>query len=678
MDSQARIAALTDEINHHSYCYYVLDAPEISDFEYDELFRELLALEDANPELRRGDSPTQRVGAPALAAFGAIAHRIPLLSLDNARGLSELGEFCQRIERELETSSPGYCCEPKFDGLSLELVYENGLLVKAGTRGDGRSGEDVTFNVKTIASIPLRLRCDNPPALLEVRGEVLMDKKAFAKLNAARAAAQLPLFANPRNAAAGSLRQLDSKVTAGRKLRFFAYGLAEALPGQVTHDQSLTYLKSLGLPVTDDIRICDTFDAVRYYVEDLARRRDQLDFEIDGAVIKVNDLATQAGLGATNRAPRWAIAFKFPPVQATTRLNAIEVQVGRTGVLTPVAKLEPVRLAGVTISNATLHNLDEVRRKDLLIGDTVIVQRAGDVIPEVVAPVVAKRDGTQMVFNMPELCPICASPVHLEKRRAGRTTENVVGSVYRCLNLDCPAIVTEAVFHYAAKDAMNIEGLGRETVERLRRAGLLNGIADLYRLESDKLIALEGIGELAATKLLASIEQSRSADLGRFLFGLGIPQVGRVAAGQLAEHFHSLDAVMAASEQDLAEIDGMGEIRAGNIRSFFGNQRNLQMITDLLAAGLRFNELTTVSLGALSGKTFCFTGTLEGLSRSQAQQLVEAHGAKAVGGISAKLDYLVAGVEAGSKLTKAAKLGVTVLSQVEFEKLLAGIGGSAQ
>lgn len=674
MDPQARIASLTVELNHHSYCYYVLDAPEISDAEYDELFRELQALEDANPDLRRADSPTQRVGAPALEAFGAMEHRVALLSLDNARDLNELGAFCQRLERELGTPAPGYCCEPKFDGLSLELVYESGLLVRAGTRGDGRSGEDVTANVRTIASIPLRLRCDNPPARLEVRGEVLMDKKSFAELNESRAAAQLPLFANPRNAAAGSLRQLDSRVTAGRKLRFFAYGLAEPLPEQATHDQTLGYLKSIGLPVTEDVKVCATFDEVRQYVEDLAGRREQLAFEIDGAVIKINDLETQAVLGATNRAPRWAIAFKFPPVQATTRLNSIEIQVGRTGVLTPVAKLEPVRLAGVTISNATLHNLDEVRRKDLLIGDTVIIQRAGDVIPEVVAPVTAKRDGTQLVFNMPELCPVCASPVHIEKSRAARSDENETCGTYRCLNLDCPAIVTEAVFHYAAKDAMNIEGLGRETVERLRKAGILSGIADLYRLEPDKLTELDGIGELAAAKLIASIEQSRSADLGRFLFGLGIPQIGRVAAGLLAEHFYCLDAVMSASEQDLAAIEGMGEIRAGNIRSFFDNQRNRQMVTDLLAAGLRFNERVMAAPGALSGKTFCFTGTLDGLSRSQAQQMAEAHGAKAVSGISAKLDYLVAGAEAGSKLSKAAKLGITVLSQAEFEQLLASIG----
>ncbi|OPZ60793.1 MAG: DNA ligase [Deltaproteobacteria bacterium ADurb.Bin510] len=496
-----------------------------------------------------------------------------------------------------------------------------------------------------------------------------MDKQAFGELNERRGREGLSLFANPRNAAAGSLRQLDSSITAERRLKFFAYGLAEAPAGITTHHATLDYLKSVGFMVSPDVRVCSDLNEVVSHIEALGARRDELAFEIDGVVVKVDDLASQALLGATNREPRWAIAYKFAPLQATTLLKAIEVQVGRTGVLTPVAKLEPVRLAGVTISNATLHNLGEVRRKNLLIGDTVIIQRAGDVIPEVVAPIPSKRSGHEMLFEMPTACPVCSQPVFIEDARAGKADDDD-DKVYRCVNLDCPAIVTEAVFHYAAKDAMDIDGLGRESIERLRQAGLLNGIADLYRLNLGQLVKLDGFGELAAGKLLGAIKLSLKAELGRFLFALGIPQIGQVAARQLAEHFGKLETVMAASVDELTAVAGIGKERAASVCAFFANQRNRELVDELLSLGLTI-ATPTISGGVLNGRSFCFTGTLENLSRSQAQARVEALGGRVVNSVSARLDYLVAGSEAGSKLAKAAKLGVQVLSQTEFEDLLA-------
>jgi DNA ligase (NAD+) len=660
-----RIEELRRSIEYHNHRYYALDEPEISDFEYDNLMRELMELEGENPELVTPDSPTQRVGAAPVSAFPPMPHRIPMLSIDNAMSTGELQEFGRRIMRLLDKDGLSCCCEPKFDGLAVELVYENGVFLRGGTRGDGFTGEDVTPNLRTIKSIPLRLITANPPRLLEVRGEIVMYKKSFEELNRERSEGGEPLFANPRNAAAGSLRQLDSRITANRDLSFFTYGVSDAASlGLRSQCAILMKLKELGFKVNPDVRLCPGMDEVALFAESVQEKRDTLPFEIDGVVVKVDDIDDQAVLGIKARSPRWALAYKFPPTQATTVLSRIGVQVGRTGVLTPVAFLEPVKVGGVTVSRATLHNMDEIRRKDIREGDTVIIQRAGDVIPEIVAPVPSKRTGSERLFAMPENCPICGTPVI---RDAGGE-EGEEGIMYRCVDISCPAIVREQIYHFASKDALDMEGLGRKIIDKLIDKGLVHNAADLYTLTRDDLMEIEGFKDKSASNLLGSIEKSKGTTLQRFLYGLGIPHVGTVAAHELAGHFGSLDKVMKASVEEIDSIRGIGDVMAQAVHGFFSNEANRGVIERLLELGLKPEPPKAVKPGErrLEGKKFCFTGTLKTMTRSEAQEKVLSRGGEAVGSVSSRLDYLVAGDEAGSKLDKAGSLGIPVLTEEEF------------
>ncbi len=660
--ARERITELVRSINYHNHRYYVLDSPEISDGEYDMLLRRLQELEAAFPHLVPPDSPSRRVGAPALENFPPMRHRIPLLSLDNAMNAEELQAFHLRVRRWLATDEElAFCCEPKFDGLAVELVYQDGILVRGGTRGDGFTGEEVTRNLQTIPSIPLRLHIPNPPPLLEARGEVIMSRGAFEQLNRERSRQGEGLFANPRNAAAGSLRQLDSRITARRALEFYAYGVSEPLALGVDSQYAvLEYLSALGFKINPDRQLCTDFHQVSAFIEHMQSRREELPYEIDGVVIKLDRVNLQERLGVKARAPRWVVAYKFPPTQATTQLRDIMIQVGRTGVLTPVAVLEPVVVGGARVSRATLHNEDEIRRKDLRVGDTVIVQRAGDVIPEVVAPVLSRRNGSEGVFSMPEICPVCGSPAVRE------------GVVRRCINMSCPSIVKEGIFHFASKEAMNIDGLGRRTIDRMVENALVKNVADLYGLHLDDLMRLEGFAELSATNLLEAIAISRNATLARFVFALGIPHVGSVAARALAEHAGSLASLMESTQEDLLSVAGIGPQIAASIVEFFANTQNRKVIEELLAYGVRLEapQITDDKTAPLAGKRLCFTGKLATWGRNQARALVETLGAQVVDSVSSGLDYLVVGSDPGSKLDKARSLGVPVLTEDEFQQLI--------
>jgi len=665
----ARINDLRKQINYHNYRYYVLDSPEISDFEYDELMRELLRLEAENPELVTSDSPTQRVGAAPVDSFPPMAHRVPLLSIDNAMDTDELRAFHQRVVKLVGKEDVPYCCEPKFDGLAVELVYENGIFVRGGTRGDGYTGEDVTSNLKTIKSIPLKLIAEDPPDFLEVRGEVLLYKNALKALNMERSEKQEPLFANPRNAAAGSLRQLDPRVTASRPLVFFSYGIVDAVSvGLDSQFDTLRRLQEYGFRVNPDIRLCHGIDEAIDLCLSMQEKRESLPYEIDGVVIKVNDIADQRVLGIKARSPRWSIAYKFPPVQATTILRKIGVQVGRTGVLTPVAVLDPVKIGGVTVSRATLHNADEVKRKDVREGDTVIVQRAGDVIPEIVAPVPSKRTGKEREFAMPETCPVCGSGII----RDTSGEKGKQGVMYRCVNMACPAILKEQIYHFASKDALDIDGLGRKIVQQMVDKGLVRDVSDLYILTRDDIMGLDGFAELSTSNLLNSIQESKKTTLGRFLYGLGIPHVGEVAARDLAQHFGSLEKVMEASQDELQSMKGIGKEMARAISSFFSNERNRAVIGKLLDRGLEITLQKTAKRAEapLEGKKFCFSGSLQSMTRSEAKKEVEGKGGQVVSAVSSQLDYLVVGTEPGSKLDKASSLGVTIVDEDEFLRMI--------
>lgn len=664
-----RINDLRKQIDYHNYRYYVLDSPEISDFEYDELMRELLRLEAENPELVTSDSPTQRVGAAPVDSFPPMAHRVPLLSIDNAMDTDELRAFHQRVVKLVGKEDVPYCCEPKFDGLAVELVYENGIFVRGGTRGDGYTGEDVTSNLKTIKSIPLKLIAEEPPDFLEVRGEVLLYKNALKALNMERSEKQEPLFANPRNAAAGSLRQLDPRVTASRPLVFFSYGIVDAVSvGLDSQFDTLRRLQEYGFRVNPDIRLCHGIDEAIDLCLSMQEKRESLPYEIDGVVIKVNDIADQRVLGIRARSPRWSIAYKFPPVQATTILRKIGVQVGRTGVLTPVAVLDPVKIGGVTVSRATLHNADEVKRKDVREGDTVIVQRAGDVIPEIVAPVVSKRTGKEREFAMPEACPVCGSGII----RDTSGEKGKQGVMYRCVNMACPAILKEQIYHFASKDALDIDGLGRKIIQQMVDRGLVRDVSDLYTLKRDDIMGLDGFAELSTSNLLNSIQESKKTTLGRFLYGLGIPHVGEVAARDLAQHFGSLEKVMEASQDELQSMKGIGKEMARAISSFFSNERNRAVIGKLLERGLEITLQKTPKRAEapLEGKKFCFSGTLQSMTRSEAKKEVEGKGGQVVSAVSSQLDYLVVGTEPGSKLDKASSLGVTIVDEDEFLRMI--------
>jgi DNA ligase (NAD+) len=665
-----RAAELRTQLERHDYCYYVLDAPTIPDAEYDRLFRELAALETQYPDLQRVESPTQRVGGQALSAFAAVAHRVPMLSIRTETDISAGGArtFDAQIRRELgfdEADVIEYSCELKFDGLAISLRYEHGILTQAATRGDGQTGEDVTQNVRTINVVPLRLQ-GSPPRVLEVRGEVYMSRPHFERYNAQQRVAGLPTLANPRNGAAGSIRQLDPVIARSRPLSFFAYGLGESegweLPA--THSAVLDAFVTLGLPVNAERQVVRGAQGLIEFHRQIAVKRGQLAFDIDGVVYKVNRLDWQQQLGFRTRQPRWAVAHKFPAQEELTVIEAIEVQVGRTGAITPVARLKPVLVGGVTVTNATLHNADEVARKDVRVGDTVIVRRAGDVIPEVVSVVLDRRPTLTQAFTMPTLCPICGSQI---VRLDGEAVARCTGGLY------CRAQRKEAIRHFASRHALDIEGLGDKLVEQLVERELVRDLADLFTLDIPTLANLERMGSKSAAKLMLALERGKTTTLSRFLYGLGIREVGEATALALAEHFGALEVLMAADEQRLQQVSDVGPVAAKAISIFFREPRHQEVIARLQAAGVQWPEvLKTLEIGEqrLAGKVFVLTGTLDTLSRDQAADRLRACGAKVAGSVSKKTDYVIAGREAGTKLEKAQELGITVLDEAGFLALL--------
>ena len=666
-----RAAQLRAEIAEHNRRYYEEDAPTISDAEYDALFRELEALEDAHPELRTPDSPTQRIGGGRAAQFPPVRHRIPMLSIrtetDTTAGAA--AEFDARIRRDLELPPDAppvaYMAELKFDGLAVSLRYEHGALAVAATRGDGETGEDVTANIRTIGEIPKRL-AGKPPPVLEVRGEVYMTRADFAELNARQQAAGQRLYVNPRNTAAGAVRQLDPAVTRQRPLHFFAYGIGETEGWTVppTQDALLRALAAFGLPVNGDRRVARGASELSAFYEDVQARRGDLPFEIDGVVYKVDDLARQRELGFRTREPRWAVAHKFPPEEMPTELLAIDVQVGRTGAITPVARLRPVFVGGTTVTNVTLHNEDEIRRRDLRIGDTVIVRRAGDVIPQVVRVVLDRRPAGAKTFTMPTACPECRSAV---VRLPGEVVARCTGG------LVCPAQRKQSLLHFAGRRALDIEGLGDKLVDQLVDAGIVRTPADLYKLGLPKLAALERMADKSAANVLAAIAKSKDTTLARFVFALGIRHVGEATARDLALHFGSLDALMDAGEAALLEVNDVGPVVAASVARFFAEPHNREGIEQLRAAGVHWTEGAPqrAAAGRLAGCTLVLTGTLPTLTRDDAKALIEAAGGKVAGSVSRKTDYVVAGTDAGSKLAKAEELGVAVLDEAGLRNLIA-------
>lgn len=652
---EARIESLCEQIERHNRLYHTKDAPEISDAEYDRLFRELLRLEEEHPELRRPDSPTLRVGAPPAEGFAEVEHRVPMLSLDNAMNADEMRAFDERMRRELgDEADIAYVGEPKLDGAGIELVYEDGILAVGATRGDGSVGEDVTANLRRSASIPLRLG-EAVPGRVSVRGEVALPVERFEALNQARLAREQEPFANPRNAAAGSLRQLhDIDTDRLRALEFRAYAVEEGLPDAVTTQSGiLERLAAWGFQVSRDWERCADVDAVIAYHERILDGRNQQAIEIDGTVIKVDSLGQQRELGTLSRTPRWAIAFKFPPQQETTKIENIFASVGRTGALTPVAQLEAVRVGGVTVSNASLHNQDEIDRKDVRIGDTVVVQRAGDVIPQIVKVVKAKRKKGARKWKLPKKCPVCrAATVRLEEE-----------VVTRCPNIDCPAQLKNNLRHLASRGALDVEGLGEKLVDQLVDAGLVTRLSDVFQLERDAVLGLERMGEKSCDNLLEGLARAKQTTLARFLIALGIRHVGETVAELLAGRFGDLDPLLAADAETLEEIEGVGPIIAESVARFFADPRNHAEVTRLRELGLRWEktEPRVAGEGPLAGKTFVLTGTLEGLTRADAKQRIQAAGGKVTSSVSKKTDYVVAGADPGSKLAKARELEVDVL-----------------
>ena len=679
---QERADALRELLHHHNHQYYVLDAPEIPDAEYDRLFRELQSLEEQHPALRTPDSPTQRVGGRALEGFAKVRHRVPMLSIRTETDIEASGarNFDARVRRELGLKDDAppleYVAELKFDGLAISLRYEHGVLVQAATRGDGEIGEDVTQNIRTIGQVPLRLRTrpqgEAVPPVLEVRGEVYMRRDDFERLNElqrdkiAKGAKNEKTFVNPRNAAAGAVRQLDPGIARQRPLSFYAYGWGEIEGGPAfeTHHEVLMALKAWGFPVSERVVLARGADELIAYHQAVGRERDSLPFDIDGVVYKVNSLALQRQLGFVTREPRWAVAHKFPAQEQLTVVEAIDVYVGRTGKLTPVARLQPVFVGGVTVTNATLHNEDEARRKDVRVGDTVIVRRAGDVIPEVVAVVPDQRRPGAVQFTMPRTCPVCGAAAVREEGEAD----------YRCTGgLFCSAQRKWSILHYAQRRALDIEGLGEKLVDQMVDAGVIRVLPDLYRLGLANLVALERMGDKSAQNLLAALEQSKATTLPRFLYGLGIRHVGESTARDLARHFGSMDAVMDASVEQLLQVPDVGPIVAESIHAFFQQAHNREVVEQLRAVGVHWEEGAPAAQAPkpLSGKTVVLTGTLPTLTRDEAKDLLEAAGAKVAGSVSKKTDYVVAGAEAGSKLDKARELGVAVLDEDGLRKLLA-------
>ncbi len=667
MDDEARheIERLREEIRHHDYRYYILDQPEVSDAAYDALFARLVALEAQHPELVSPDSPTQRVGAPPAEGFETAVHALPMQSLSNAFSVEELQDFDRRVCRTLDVERVDYVVEPKLDGLSVELVYQDGRLVQGSTRGDGVNGEDVTANLRTIHSIPLRLRPldGKVPSLIEARGEVYIEQADLESLNRSREEEGLAPFANPRNLAAGSLRQLDPRVTAGRPLRIYCYAAGRV--ERITIEDQITLLETLaglGLRVNPLYRLCHGIEEAIGFYEWFADERTTLPYEADGVVIKVNDFAAREVLGEVTRSPRWAIAGKYPSQEGLTRITDIAVQVGRTGIITPVAVLEPVRVRGVEITHATLHNEDEVRRRDIRIGDTVAVARAGDVIPRVVRSLPERRDGTEQVFAMPATCPVCGSPVVRLEGEVAR----------RCLNISCPARIKESILHFVSKGGFDVNGVGSKLVDQLVDRGLVRRVSDLFALDRETLAALERMGEKSTENLLSALEGSKSIPLARFLYALGIPEVGEHTADLLAGAFGSLEAVMAAGELELLGVPEIGPRTAAALADFFANAENRRMIDALLDAGVRIETTALPPATRLSGKRFVLTGTLSSMTRAQASERIRRLGGEVSSAVSRKTDYVVVGESPGSKAQRARDLGVETLTEERFLALLEG------
>ena len=663
MSLQQQIDTLRHDLRRYEYEYHVLDNPTIPDAEYDRLFHQLKALEAAHPELITADSPTQRVGAKPLSGFAQIRHEIPMLSLDNAFSDEEFYAFVKRIEDRLICLPEPltFCCEPKLDGLAVSILYVNGVLTQAATRGDGTTGEDITANIRTIRNIPLQLLMDNPPARLEVRGEVFMPHAGFERLNQLALEKGEKTFANPRNAAAGSLRQLDPKITSKRPLVLNAYsiGIAEGVDLPNTHYDRLQWLKSIGIPVNPEIRLCNGTDEVLDFYRDIQNKRSSLGYDIDGTVLKINDIALQEKLGFISKAPRWAIAYKFPAQEELTRLNDVEFQVGRTGAITPVAKLEPVFVAGVTVSNATLHNGDEIERLDIAIGDTVVIRRAGDVIPQIIGVLHDRRPADARPIIFPETCPVCDSAI---VRIEGEAVARCTGGLF------CAAQRKEALKHFVSRKAMDIDGVGGKLIEQLVDRELVHTPADLFKLDLTTPTRLERMGTKSAENALASLEKAKNTTLARFIFALGIREVGEATALNLANHFKTLEALQNADLEALQQVPDVGEVVANRILAFWHEPHNVAVVNDLIAQGVRWETVETkeVAENRFKGKTVVLTGTLTQMGRNEAKALLQDMGAKVSGSVSAKTDFVIAGDAAGSKLIKAQELGVTILTEEEF------------
>ena len=661
-----RIDALRKEIAHHDYRYYVLDEPEVSDAHYDRLMKELQALEADWPELASAASPTRRVaGAPA-ERFEKVVRKQPMLSLANVFSLEEFAEFDERIRKQLGSDRVQYVCEHKLDGLAVELIYEGGVFVKGSTRGDGTVGEDVTANLRTVRNIPLELHAPEGgevPRYLEVRGEVFMRKEDFARLNQQREEAGEPVFVNPRNSSAGSLRQLDPRMTAGRPLSFYAYEVGQCDgPSFESHSQKLDVLTALRLPVNPDRVVCNGLEEVQRVYGRFLEGRHALAYEVDGMVVKVDLEDHRRRLGQVSKTPRWAVAWKFPPVEAETQVERIEVQVGRTGAITPVAILVPVHVGGVTVTRATLHNEDELRRKDVRVGDWVFVRRAGDVIPEIVKVITSRRSGEEKAFDFPTACPVCGSPVRREEGEA----------VARCTGVACPAKGQANLRHFATRPAMDIDGLGDKLCAQLVAMGLVKTFADIYRLDLDKLLQVERMGEKSAQNLLEAIERSKSTTLRRLIYALGIRHVGEATAKALAEHFREIRKLYHASVEELTAVKDVGPEMAQEIHAYFQDPGKREVIEELLALGVQPSPPEEVTGGAFAGKSVVLTGTLATMTREHAKEEIERRGGKVSGSVSRKTDLLVAGEDAGSKLTKARELGVRVVDEPAFAELLRG------
>ena len=657
-----RVEKLREEIEYHNYRYYVLDQPEISDAQYDRMMRELEKLEEAHPELRSPHSPTQRVGARPLEVFEIVRHTLPMLSLANAFDASEVKDFDKRVKRFLGTSEDiTYVAEPKLDGLAVELVYEEGWFVVGSTRGDGVNGENITQNLRTLKTVPLQLirKPITVPERLEVRGEVIMRLDKFKALNQKREELGEPLFANPRNAAAGSVRQLDSKITAGRPLEIYCYGVGDVRGWTFkTHWDILQTFPKWGLRTNPHVRRCKGIDEVIAYYDEMGEEREKLPYEIDGTVIKVDRLDLQAKLGEISRSPRWALAFKFQAKQETTKVVDIVVQVGRTGALTPVAVMEPVRVGGVEVSRATLHNQDEIDKKDVRIGDTVVVQRAGDVIPEVVQVVPSKRTGREKRFEIPSTCPVCGAEVVREE------------AIHRCIGLDCPAQLKGRIKHFASKRAMDIDGLGVKLIDQLVDSGLVKDVADLYDLRKEDLTALERMADKSAQNILDAVEGSKEKPLAKFLFALGIRHVGEHISQVLAERFPRLDDLFRLSEDDLIQVPEIGPEVAASVVHFFRDKKNRASVERLRKAGVKGIEPLSKKKTGVAGKVFVFTGALKSFERDDARTRVESLGGRTASTVSTKVDFVVVGQDPGSKYVKAKELGLKILTEEEFKRLL--------